>query len=135
MPDRGAYVLLEGMADLMRVTKNYKHDVYIGLRKELREIAKPVEKAAEGKTIETFSNIGDKWWNMRIGVSRNLVYIAPMQRSRYTRANPYRYARPQFATTLDQSVMTPIQRQVLGPTTRAVEAMLARAGNRWATRA
>jgi hypothetical protein len=119
------------MSELLGAMKVYKHDTYVGLRKELREIARPTEKLAEGRTVATFSNIGDKWWNMRIGVSRNLVYIAPMQRSRYTRLNPGRYARPGFGARLDREVMTPVQRAFEQPTMRAVERMIDRAGERW----
>jgi hypothetical protein len=128
----GNLVVVEGFADLMNATRLYARDTYLGLRKELREIARPVERAAEGKTIETFTNIGDKWWNMRIGVTRNAVYVAPTQRSRYTRLDPYRYGRPGFANRLDREVMTPIQQQVEEPVMKAVDRMLARAGQRWA---
>jgi len=130
---RGDLVVVEGFAELMNATRLFAHDTYVGLRKELREIARPVERAAEGKTIDTFSNIGDKWWNMRIGISKNMVYVAPMQRSRYTRANPGRYGRPKFANRLDVEVMTPVQNAVEGPTMQAVDRMLARAAQRWAS--
>src|SRR5262245_45282659 len=104
----GDVVVVEGFAELMRASRQFERETRLGLRRELREIARPAEKAAEGKTIEAFTNIGDKWWNMRIGVTRNLVYVAPMQRSGFTRLNPLRYSRPGFATRLDREVMTPV---------------------------
>ena len=127
----GSFVVVEGFADLIRASRQFERDARLGLRKELREIARPAEKAAEGKTLETFSNIGDKWWSMRVGISRNLVYVAPTQRSRYTRVFPSRYARPGFGQRLDREVMSPVQRQFEQPTMRAVERMIDRAGRRW----
>jgi hypothetical protein len=130
MPVTGETLRVEGLADLQRAFKAADRRLHLELRKELRDIARPVERGIEARAISEFSRIGDKWWNMRIGVTRNMVYVAPTQRSRFTRANPARYQRRKFAARLYGEMVAELRANEAG-TVRRMERLLAKVGRSW----
>lgn len=127
----GETLRVDGLADLQRAFKVADRRLHLELRKSLREVARPVELGAEVRAISSFSRIGDRWWNMRTGISRHSVYVAPRERSRFTRQNPGRFARPKFAARLYQQAMLPSLRMNEARVMREMERLLAKVGRAW----
>lgn len=57
------------------------------LRRALREVGEPIAHDAEDLAKANIRNIGDKWARMRVGVTQRVVYVAPRERGRASRAN------------------------------------------------
>ena len=72
-------VAVTGLADLQRAFAQTERATRLGVKAELREIARPIQSSAE-TNAGGITRIGPKWPKMRIGVSRSLVYVAPRQR-------------------------------------------------------
>lgn len=52
----------------------------LALKAKQRQLAVPVRITAEGLSRDKITRIGEKWSQMRIGVTRTVVYVAPKQR-------------------------------------------------------
>jgi hypothetical protein len=52
----------------------------LALKAKQRQLAVPVRMAAEGLAHDKITRITDKWAQMRIGVTKTVVYVAPKQR-------------------------------------------------------
>lgn len=106
MADLGAVggIEVHGLANLNRVLRRTERDVRLGIRKEIREFAKPVQADAERLAQGGIRNIGKKWWKMRVGITTNVVYVAPRQRGSKTRTPRNR---PTLATLMSERAMQP----------------------------
>jgi hypothetical protein len=71
------------------------------LRSTLRDVAEPVRSDAASRAAREIPNIGPRWSQMRVGVTRHSVYVAPKVRGRG------RLRRPNFATLLMERAMQP----------------------------
>lgn len=72
----------------------------------LREVAEPVRRDATALAVEKIPHIGVAWSQMRIGVTRKSVYVAPKQRGLKTRGDDPR-RRPNLAGLLMDRALQP----------------------------
>lgn len=92
-------------------------------RSHMRAVAEPVRGEAEGFARTQIPRVGARWYKMRIGVTRTLVYVAPRQRGVTTRgADPRR--RPNLAPLLMGRAMEPALKRHEPEITRQFERML-----------
>jgi hypothetical protein len=103
MPPVAQTRVVEGLADLNRAFALADAKVRREFRNELREVAEPVRVDAESLATVAIPRIGIPWSRMRIGVTRNTVYVAPRQRG--SRVPPRR--RPNLAALLRDRAMVP----------------------------
>lgn len=99
-------VRIRGLAEMQRAFAKTNKDLSKDLRKTLREAAEPVRADAERRASSGISNIGNRWGRMRVGVTRNLVYVAPKERGRASRRN-MAIRRPNLADLLMDRAMEP----------------------------
>lgn len=71
--------------------------------RRLRSYARPVANDAQRLATERITNIGTRWDDMRIGVTPDMVYVAPVQRG--TKVGNRK--RRKFASLLIGSAMIP----------------------------
>ncbi len=98
-------VHVKGLAELQRAFKHTDKNVRLGFRGALRAAAEPVRARAETLAVQNIRNVhgGDKWSQMRTGITTRVVYVAPKQRG--TRFGPQR--RPVFGPMLLHEAMEP----------------------------
>lgn len=125
-----ATTAVHGLADLQRALAKAEREVRLGVRKELRQVAEPVRAEAQQLAAGTIRNIGPAWPRMRVGVTRNLVYVAPRQRSRTSRTNP-RVRRPNLAGLLMDQAMQPALDRNQTRVERELEQMLDQVADRF----
>jgi hypothetical protein len=114
--------VVEGLRDLQVAFKLAGKTSSVELRAALRDSAEPVR--ADAQTIASLGLHPSKvdWSQMRVGISRTMVYVAPKQRGKKSR-HDHRRRRPNVApilahameTSLDQNepeVMARVQRVV-----------------------
>jgi len=99
-------VVVYGLSDLQAAFKDADRQLRLGIRAELRQIAEPVAREAEQLALDSIRRMprSPKWSKMRIGVTRNLVYVAPRQKGTHGRG-PRR--RPNLADLLLDRAMEP----------------------------
>jgi hypothetical protein len=91
--------LLGALADVDKQTRRM-------VRSDLRGVAEPTRHEAEDLARSEISHIGSRWPKMRIGVTKNLVYVAPRQRGVKGRG-PDPRRRPNLARLLMDRAMEP----------------------------
>jgi hypothetical protein len=97
-------IVVRGLHELQAALAHADRSVRLGVRKGLRQAAEPVQRGAEELAQTNIRNIGPKWSRMRVGVTRNLVYVAPRQKGTRGRG-PRR--RPNLADLLMDRAMQP----------------------------
>lgn len=99
-------VYVQGLTELSRAFAKTDRAARLGFRKVLREAAEPVRADAQTLALEKIRRMprSPKWAGMRIGVTRNLVYVAPRQKGTHGRG-PRR--RPNLADLLMTRAMDP----------------------------
>lgn len=100
-------VRVQGLRDLQDAFRASDRVLANSLRATLREVAEPVRVDAEQLAVAGIPRVGVPWSRMRIGVTRDSVYLAPKQRG--TR-NPLR-RRPNLAALLLGRAMVPALEQ------------------------
>jgi hypothetical protein len=98
--------VVRGLRELSAAFAHTDREARLGLRRGLREVAEPVRRDAEQLAAQKISHIGVRWPRMRIGVTRNLVYVAPRQRG-IKATGDRRLARPNLAGLLMDQAMQP----------------------------
>ena len=93
---------VEGLRELQRAFSVADKTLAKELRSRLRDVAEPVRAEAERLALQEISRIGIPWSRMRIGVTRSLVYVAPVERGRRSR-----HRRPNLADLLMGRAMSP----------------------------
>jgi len=78
----GYEIKIKGQKELERAFQNEKKEVLAGLKKEILAIGAFVRKDAQSNAIAEISNIGPKWYRMRMGVTPVMAYIVPSSRNR-----------------------------------------------------
>jgi hypothetical protein len=76
-------VYVKGLAEVNYLLSKADKETRLGLRKEEREVAKPISSDAERLTVQNIprTTLGKvRWWEMRIGVTQTLIYVAPKQK-------------------------------------------------------
>ncbi len=94
-------VRVRGLNELHRALKNADKDTRLGIRKVERQVAEPVRVEAQALASREISQIGREWSTMRIGITTNVVYVAP--KARRKRGSP----RPNLAPLLMDKAMAP----------------------------
>jgi hypothetical protein len=106
-------VVVRGLHELQAALAHADRSLRLGVRKGLRQAAEPVQRGAEELALEKIRRMprSPQWARMRVGVTRNLVYVAPRQRGiRWNAKNPgYRFQmrRPNLADLLMDRAMQP----------------------------
>jgi hypothetical protein len=96
-------IAVEGLRDLQRAFRVADETLSRELTRTLREVAEPVRTDAERLAVSGIRHITLPWSQMRIGVTRSSVYIAPKRRgSRFPQNR-----RPNFAGLLLHRAMLP----------------------------
>lgn len=73
----------------------------------LKMAAEPVKTGAERLAIVDMKRSRVPWWQMRIGVTKAFVYVAPRQRNKH-RGDP-RWKRPNMADKLLRAELTSLE--------------------------
>lgn len=123
-------IVIKGMREFVAACDHAGRRIKQEVRSELRAVAEPVRREAEIRASTTISHIGLQWPMMRVGVTRSLVYVAPKQRGRLSRANP-RLRRPNLATLLMDKAMEPALARNAATIEGAVERFLDDVGRDW----
>jgi hypothetical protein len=100
-----AELVVEGYTGLMRALAQADRDVRLGVRRELRGVARPVQQDAQQLALSTIAGMprSPRWAGMRIGIIRTSVYVAPRQRG--VKSGPRK--RPNLANLLMNQAMQP----------------------------
>lgn len=101
-------IRVENLAAVQRALARTEKDIRIGFRHELREAVEPVRATASTLSHTRIRNLdeGEPWTQMRVGVTRNLVYVAPKQRGVKSRGR-HALRRPAFGILLGERAMQP----------------------------
>jgi hypothetical protein len=99
-------VALRGQRELLASLKYADRETRLGVRRELRKVAAPVAADAEALALSAIRNMArsPKWARMRVGVTRQLVYVAPRQKGVRGRGGG---RRPNLADLLMDRAMLP----------------------------
>jgi hypothetical protein len=123
-------VRVEGLGELRRAF--YAADRALGndLDDALEEAAVPVRSDAQTLAVSSIRRIGPDWSRMRIGTTRTIVYVAPVERGAKGRGNQ-RYRRPKFKRLLLSRSLEPALDRNLPQVTRRVDQMLGELSQLW----
>lgn len=99
-------IYVRGMRELQAAFAKTDRDTRLGVRHLFRDLAEPVRRDAEVNALMQIPRIGNRWYRMRTGVTRNVVYVAPRQRGVKGRPDDPR-RRPKFADLLMGRAMEP----------------------------
>lgn len=97
-------VTVSGFTELQKTAAQSEATLRADLNANWRRIAEPVADGAEALAVENIPRIGDKWYQMRPGITQSMVYVAPRQRGRRG-ADPRK--RRKFAGLLMDRAMEP----------------------------
>ena len=97
---------VEGLRDLQRAFALADKESQRKLRQSLKDVGEPVRSTSEQLALTRIRRIGPRWSRMRVGVTRSLVYVAPVERGKRSRANT-RLRRPNLADLLMGRAMQP----------------------------
>lgn len=128
-------VRVRGLRDLQRAFELADKRMAKDLRVKLAEAAEPVRHDASRLAGSEIRNILSptaevNWAAMRVGVTRKVVYVAPVERGRRSRVNP-RLRRPNLAVLLMGRAMGPALEQNVATVERAVGTVLDTVGQAW----
>src|SRR5574337_1542478 len=132
MPSLDARTLrVRGYSELQRAFALASRELIKDLRSRLREIAEPVRRDAEQRASTEIRNIGPDWSQMRVGVTRRVVYVAPRERGVNNRRPDDKRRRPNLAPLLMDRAMSPALDANVGRISDALERMLDEIGRDW----
>src|SRR5262249_50235873 len=102
-------VQVKGLRELQAAFAHADRASRLGLRTELRFVARPVAVDAQHLAAQEISGMrrSPRWARMRVGVTRRVVYAAPSQRGVKTRSPYDPRRRPNLATLLMGRAMEP----------------------------
>lgn len=98
-------VTVEGFRELQRLFAKTDKESQKEMKALERQVAEPVKADVEGFAVSRIPTVTVPWATMRIGITRNLVYVAPKKRGVHGRNSPK--ARPKFGTLLAERAMQP----------------------------
>lgn len=99
-------VSLHGQRELNALFAKAGKEAKAAIRRGEADIAQPLKHDIEQHALTDIRRIGPKWWRMRVGVTTNLVYVAPVQRGVKGRGDLPR-RRPKFADLMEQRAFAP----------------------------
>ena len=103
-------IYVTGLRELSADFAKLERETRLAFRASERHVAEPVQRDAQILAVDRIPRIGRRWWRMRIGVSHNVVYVAPVQRGVKTKGRA-QLARPNLANLLLDRAMEPALRQ------------------------
>lgn len=131
MPAADARTLrVEGLRELQRAFSIADKTLAKEMRERLRDVAEPVRADAERLAVQEIRRIGIPWSRMRVGVTRSLVYVAPVERGVKSRGRASR-ARPNLADLLMGRAMSPALDANQGRVLHELEEVLGDVGQAW----
>ncbi len=128
MPEQSVHI--KGLAQLERAFRVADATEAKLFRATLKEAAEPVRRLAEGKAVSRIRNLDGKWSQFRVGSRRSLVYLAPKQKGRASRANRA-LRRPNLKDLLLDRAMIPALDERREEIVHSVDEMLVVVGKRW----
>lgn len=117
-------IKVKGLRELRRALDHVSREAREELIDELKQVGEPVRRTAEQYATAEISHIGNQWPQMRLGVTKKMVYVAPRQRNRG--GSP----RKNLAGLLINRAMEPALGAHENEVLRRVESMLDRLGDR-----
>lgn len=121
MPGAGE-IRVQGLRELTSAFGRMSVQLKRDLAGELAVAAEPVRSRATDLAQTEIRNIGDRWSQMRVGVTTSLVYVAPKARRR--RGSP----RPNLAGLLMNRAMQPALDEKAPEVVGLLDAMIGRLG-------
>jgi len=124
-------VRVRGLKEMSRAFARADKHLSRDLRERLRDAAEPVADTAEqltayGAPIRNLSP-GDRWSQMRVGVTRQLVYVAPKMRGTQTK----RMKRRNLKDLLLEKALEPALDRHEDEIVESVDRLLAEVGKDW----
>jgi hypothetical protein len=98
-------VRIEGLAELQRAFALVDRRLSRDLRSALESSAEPVRSDAQSLALTQIRRMTLPWSRMRTGVTRNSVYVVPVERGDKTRRGSRR--RPRFKNLMLERAMEP----------------------------
>jgi hypothetical protein len=122
----GVYVT--GLRELSSAFNKLGGEVRKEYRTSERQIAEPIRRDAESLAMSEVRNMpaSPKWSKMRIGVTRDLIYVVPRQRGVKGRGQDPRRRGPQFTRLMMDRAMRPALARNEADVTRGIEQLLDR---------
>ena len=103
MPVTSQTLRVEGLSSLQKHFAVIDKELAGDLRDGFRKAAEPVRRDAEALTVQAIGISRVPWHQMRVGVTRTTVYVAPKQRGRNT---PAQRRRRSYRTTVLPRMLT-----------------------------
>ena len=124
-------VQVVGLDALQRAFRAADKEVARDLRDALEEAASPVRADAQllAPSIRNLA-AGDPWTRMRVGTTRSIVYVAPVERGIKGRGNQ-RKRRRNFKDLLLRRALEPALERNIPQVTRRVDEMLVEVSKVW----
>lgn len=124
-------VRIRGLREAQRAFRAADKAVASDLRDALEEAAQPVRRDAQALASSEITKVqqGDPWAGMRIGTGRDVVYVAPIERSRGRGDSPRR--RPKFGTKLMTEAMEPALARNVENVVNRIDRMLDEVADVW----
>jgi hypothetical protein len=126
-------VFVRGLHELQASLKYADRSLRLGVRSGLRQVAEPVQRGAEELAMSEIKRMprSPKWSKMRVGITRDLVYIAPRQKGTRGRGDPrwrrgQGFAHPPFSDILMDRAMEPALERHAGEIEARFEELLDR---------
>lgn len=123
-------IAVRGLRELSAAFAQADRETRAGFRAEFRDLAEPVRRDAEALARSGVPRIGDAWAQMRTGVTRRVVYVAPKQRGVKGRGDDRR-RRPNLAPLLMNRALEPALDRHTGEIEDRLERTLDRLAGRW----
>lgn len=127
MATKSATLRVHGYNELQRAFALADPALQKRLRATLVDAGSPVKSTAEQLATTEIRHVGSEWSRMRVGVTRQVVYVAPARRG----TREARRKRPNFGTLLMLRSLEPALAQNEGQTLVRVERMLDELAGDW----
>jgi hypothetical protein len=132
MPDKA--IRIEGLRELERAFRLYGRGLEKGLREAMEAGAEVVRPDAETLALSEIRRMTLPWSRMRVGVSRRVAYVAPVERGRNTKRGRIakdRYSRPNLKPLLLDRALEPALEQNVPRVEREFSDALDDLARRW----
>lgn len=100
-------VRIEGLRELEAAFRLYGRGMEKGIREALEAGAEVVRPDAATFTAGIVKRSEVDWTQMRVGVTRRVGYVAPVQRGKFSKRNPRRYGRSKFKARVLEFALEP----------------------------
>lgn len=119
-----------GLRDLRRACVVAGNQMHRDMNEALKTSGEPVRQAAEVLAVSNISRIGIPWSRMRLGIKRDYVYVAPVERGDKSRRGSRR--RPNIKTKLLDEAMAPALEQNSARVAKEFQDAVRDMGKAWA---